>query len=50
MQSHLTKTEKDGAFYEKVPEELSLQGFCWDKKQVVSKIKNTLGVFALGKS
>ena len=40
MQSHLTKTLKDGAIYEKEAEELSLQGFCRDKKQVVNKIKN----------
>ena len=36
MQSHLTKTGKDGAIYEQVPEKLSLGSFCWDKKQVVS--------------
>ena len=33
MQSNLTQTGKDGAIYEKVPEELSLRGFCQDKKQ-----------------
>jgi hypothetical protein len=32
MQSHLTKTGKDGAIYEKAAEELSLQGFHRDKK------------------
>ena len=39
MQSHLTKTLKDDAIYEKVAEELSLRGFHQDKKHV--------GVFAL---
>ena len=34
----------NGAIYEKVTEELSLQGFCRDIKQVVSKIKNMLVV------
>jgi hypothetical protein len=38
MQLHLTQTGKDGAIYEKVPEELSLGGFCRDKKHVVSTI------------
>ena len=28
--------------YEKGAEEVPLQGFCWDKKQVVSKTKNML--------
>ena len=42
MQSHLTQTEKEGAIYEKDAEQLSLQGFCLDKKHVVSKIKNML--------
>ena len=36
MQSHLTKTGRDGAIYDKV--ELSLRGFRQDKKHVVSKI------------
>ena len=36
MQSHLTKTLKDGAICEKVAEELSLQGFHRDKKQVLA--------------
>ena len=36
----LTKTGKDGAIYEKDAEDLSLRGFCRDKKQVVRKIKN----------
>ena len=40
MQSHLTKTVKDGVIYEKKAAELSLRRFRWDKKQVVSKIKN----------
>ena len=40
MQSHLTKTVKDGVIYEKEAAELSLRRFRWDKKQVVSKIKN----------
>ena len=31
MQSHLTPTGKDVAKYEKVPEELSLGGFCRDQ-------------------
>ena len=39
---HQTKTSKGGAIYEKDAEELSSQGFSRDKKQVVSKIKNTL--------
>jgi hypothetical protein len=38
---------KDGAIYENVPKELSLQGFCRDKKQVVSKIKNMLAFLHL---
>ena len=32
MQSHLIKTGKDAIPLEKVPEELSLVGFCRDKK------------------
>ena len=47
MQSHLTKKGKDGAIYEKVPEELSLRGFVWIKKQVVSNIKNMLAFWHL---
>ena len=39
MQSHFTKTEKDGAIYKEAAEELSLRGFCRDKKHVVSKTK-----------
>ena len=35
MQWPLTKTGKDGAIYEKVQEELSLRGFCRDKKRGV---------------
>ena len=33
---------KNGAIYEKDAEELSLRGFCRDKKQVASKMKNIL--------
>ena len=47
MQSHLTKTLKDGVIYEKDTEELSLGGFCQDKKQVVIKIKNMLAFLHL---
>ena len=36
MQSALTKTGKDGAIYVKAAGELSLRGFCLDKKQVGS--------------
>ena len=32
MQSHLTQKGKDGAIYEKVPEEPSLGGFCRGEK------------------
>ena len=42
MQSHLRRTGKDGVIYEKDAEEVSLQGFCRDKKHVVSKTKNLL--------
>ena len=42
MQSHLTKTLKDGAVYEKVAEEHCVRGFCRDIKQVFSKLKNML--------
>ena len=38
---------KDGAIYKKDTEELSLRGFCRDKKQVVSKIKNILALLHL---
>ena len=38
MQSHLTKMGKDGDIYAKDAEELSLRGFCRDKKQGVSNI------------
>ena len=41
-QSHLTKMGNAGAIYKKDAEELSLRGFCGDKKQEVSKIKNRL--------
>ena len=46
MQSHLMQTGKDGAIYEKVPEELCLGGFCWDKKSGQQN-KEYLAVFAL---
>ena len=38
MQLHLKKMLKDNVIYEKDTEDLSLQGFCRDKKHVVSKI------------
>ena len=38
---------KDGAIYERDAEELSLRGFCRDKKQVVGKIKNMLAFLHL---
>ena len=44
MQSHLRKTGKYGAIYEKVPEELSLR--CLVSK-VVSQIKNMLLILRL---
>ena len=47
MKSHITKTGKDGAIYEKVLEELSLGGLCRDNKQVVSKVKNMLAFLHL---
>jgi hypothetical protein len=39
MHLHKTKMGKDGAIYEKVglPEELSLRGFCRDKKKWSAK-------------
>ena len=39
MQSHLTKTRKDGAIYNR---DISVRGFRLDKKHEVSKIKNML--------
>jgi hypothetical protein len=38
---------KDGAIYERDAGKLSLRGFCLDKKQVVSKIKNMWAFLAL---
>ena len=45
MQSHITKTGKDGAIYEK--DALSLRGFCRDTKTGGQKNKENAGVFTL---
>ena len=46
MQSHLTKTGKDGAIYQ-VSKELCLGGFCLDKKTSGQQNKEYVGVIAL---
>jgi hypothetical protein len=47
-EGHAVVLNKDGgAIYVRDAEELSLLGFCLDKKQVVSKIKNMLAFLTL---
>ena len=47
MRSHDALNEDAGAIYEKDAEKLSSRGFCRDKKQVVSEIKNMLAFLHL---
>ena len=47
MQSHETKTGKDGAIYKKDAEELSSRGFCRDKKKSGLQNKEYVGALSL---